>query len=109
MIEPHGLVKMCGRNPSTLTIAAAEGPYAKPATRQTMPDGSYLSHGAAPGLMSFATDGHHRNVRLSCGWRIDGAAKFQGRCNSLLAVAPYAPKADQGGARNPHAAVEHSA
>ena len=47
MIDPHGLVKICGRNPSTLTITAAEGPYAKPATRQMMPDGSYLSHGAA--------------------------------------------------------------
>ena len=30
-----------------LTMAAADGPNAKPATRQTTPDGSYLSHGAA--------------------------------------------------------------
>ncbi len=32
----------CGTKPSTLTIAAAAGPYAKPAIRHTMPDGSYL-------------------------------------------------------------------
>ena len=34
---------MCGTKPSTDTIAAAAGPYAKPAIRQTMPDGSYFS------------------------------------------------------------------
>lgn len=41
--EPHGLANMCGTKPSTDTIAAAAGPYAKPAIRQTMPDGSYFS------------------------------------------------------------------
>ena len=39
---PHGSMNTCGTKPSTLTIAAAAGPYAKPAIRHTMPDGSYL-------------------------------------------------------------------
>ena len=47
---PHGLVNRCGTKPSTLTMTAAAGPNAKPATRQTMPDGSYLSH-CTPGMI----------------------------------------------------------
>ena len=41
--EPHGLANMCGTTPSTDTLAAAAGPYAKPAIRQTMPAGTNYS------------------------------------------------------------------
>lgn len=42
IIVPSGFVNRCGANPSMLTIAAAAGPYANPATRHTIPEGSYF-------------------------------------------------------------------
>ncbi len=41
---PSGSVNKCGAKPSMLTIAAAAGPYANPATRHTIPEGSYFKY-----------------------------------------------------------------
>ena len=54
MMEPKGLPKKWGSHISVPTTAPVAGPKAKPATRTTIPEGSYLRYGAA-GKMGTST------------------------------------------------------